>query len=143
MTLRSILGALFLAASMFLGADPARAQVCGSLDVAEDVTDAIFGFADDFGPLDPQTCAKVAKGGLSACHKLVAQVVSCTINRSAAVFRVGNVACRANGDPAACVAQHRAQLEQIVNVTETVEAQQHALCEDFADDFFADCLAGF
>jgi hypothetical protein len=143
MTFRWILGALVLAASMFLGADQARAQVCGSLDVAEDVSAAIFGYADDFGPLDPKTCAKVAKGGLSACHRLVAEVASCTIARSAAVFRVGNVACREDGDPAACAAQHRALLAQIVSVTETVAAQQHALCEDLAEDFFADCLAGF
>jgi hypothetical protein len=68
-------------------------------------------------------------------------VVSCTINRSTGVFRTGNLACRAAGDASACSAQHRALIEQIVNATEVVADQQHALCDDLAEEFLGDCLA--
>lgn len=42
MEFRWIAGSLLLAASMFLGADEARAQVCGALDVADDMSQAIY-----------------------------------------------------------------------------------------------------
>lgn len=142
MSFRWIAGSLLLAASMFLGAGEARAQVCGALDIADDVSQAIYGYADDFQIPDAATCAQIAKAGAKACHRTVAQVASCSINRSAGVFRTGNLACRAAGDAAACAAQHRALLEQVRGITETVAAQQHALCEELADDFFADCVAG-
>jgi hypothetical protein len=141
MKFRWIAGSLLLAASLFLGADEARAQVCGALDIADDVSQAIYGYADDFQIPDAATCAQIAKAGAKACHRTVAQVASCSINRSAGVFRTGNLACRSAGDAAACSAQHRALLEQVVSATEVVADQQHALCDDLAEDFFGDCLA--
>jgi hypothetical protein len=141
MSFRWIAGSLLFAASMFLAADRAAAQACGNLAVAETFSDAMYGYADDFLISDAATCEQVAKAGAKACHRIVAQVTSCTINRSALSFRVGNIACRDNGDPAACSAQHRALLEQIVSATELVADQQHALCEELAEDFLGDCLA--
>jgi hypothetical protein len=43
MKFRWIAGSLLLAASMFLGAGAARAQACGALDIADDVSQAIYG----------------------------------------------------------------------------------------------------
>ena len=82
------------------------------------------------------------KGGAAACRRFVAEVASCSVARSAAVFRVGNVACKENGDPAACTAQSRAQLEQIRSAIQAVATSQLALCDALAEDALGDCLAG-
>lgn len=142
MTFRWIVGSLFLAVSLLVGAEQARAQVCGDLDIATEMSETIYNYADDFQIPDAATCAQIAKAGAKACHRTVAAVASCSIGRSAGVFRTGNLACRAAGDAAACSAQHRALLQQITAVTETVAANQHAPCDELADEFLGDCLAG-
>jgi hypothetical protein len=142
MSFRWIAGSLLLAAGLLAGAERANAQVCGDLDVAATLAAEIFGYADDFPLLDVPSCAKVAKAGAKACHRTVAQVSSCWIGANAGLLKVGNVACRAEGDGAACSAQHRALFEQIENAARVVTDQQHALCDELAQDFFGDCVAG-
>jgi hypothetical protein len=140
-TLRVAVFAAVAAVALFATSAQAQEAPCGvPSDAAEDLLGLYMDELDDFFPMDPATCEKMAKTFFSACQGAVKSGIGCTRKQISSFLKAGKSACKLEGDLAD---ECNASLESGVpneQALQSEEGEGNANCFEAANAFFFNCI---